>query len=146
MPDQKPSAAPSEVKASDDVDNSTIIDYDGKLIVVGAMVVVPGSEEYGAGRVDSINSIGDNEGRPPTVFVRWPDEPGLEHFDCNVRDYRQEGPSGPYVYVCAELRVTDQAEQEQALDEAKRDDEAAEKATAISDGVAPASRPAGDDA
>lgn len=160
MPPPNQSDAPSEVRASDDVDNSTIIDGLGRLITAGVNVGAPGFVVAGAavvdvvGRVVRIASIGDTEGEPPIVYVEWPELPGdPEAYSCNVRDYRQEGPSGPYVYVCDDLVVVEQeetdageqAQRDQALADAKLDRDAAAGADAMREGLTPPSRPAGGD-
>lgn len=117
MADQKSAA---QFVASADEDNPTIIDGLGKhLIEVGVNVGAPGFVVGGAavvedvGTVVRIASVNDNEGHPPGVYVDWPGE-GVEGYLCSVRDYRQEGPSGPYVYVCGDLVVITAGEQASA--------------------------------
>jgi hypothetical protein len=139
--------------ASEDDDNPTIIDGLQKhLITVGVNVGAPAFVVGGAavvedaGPVVRIASVSDNDGHAPTVYVDWPGE-GVEGYMCGVRDYRQEGPSGPYVYVCDDLVVVveevdagEQAEQNTALADAERDRRAEQDVAALREGVTSPSR------
>lgn len=86
-----------------------IVDVNGKAIYVGAKVrdehPIGGGDPV-TGTISAIHSTSDNDGAPPTVLVTWPGQEELpEELGTDVRDYAQEGPSGPYVYVCDEAEV-----------------------------------------
>lgn len=80
-----------------------IFDPAGNVIAVGTRVRC-GNEPSGV--VVSIDSVADNEGTAPIVRVAWPEGPDQpEPFITGVRDYRREGPLGPYDYRCDDLEV-----------------------------------------
>lgn len=81
----------------------TILDVNSKMIRAGAMVAGDGAE----GQVTEIRSMEDGEGEPPAIFVQWPEWDEPERYLSSVRDYAQEGPSGPYVYVCEDIELVE---------------------------------------
>lgn len=83
--------------------SDTILDANKKRIRIGAPVQGDGDQ----GKVAYILDHENNDGEPPIVEVQWPgwDEP--ERFHCSVRDYRKEGPDGPYVYVCEDVELAE---------------------------------------
>lgn len=80
-----------------------ILDCNGKQIYVGLPVAGDGAN----GRVERIASVGDNDGAPPSVYVQWPEWDEPEIFNCSVRDYRSEGPDGPYTYICEDIELAE---------------------------------------
>lgn len=81
-----------------------ILDCKGQQITVGSKV--DGGDAIG--EVTAIRSVSDNEGGRPVVLVAWPGQEGTpEEWDTRIRNYRKEGPHGPYVYVCDEAEVVD---------------------------------------
>lgn len=75
-----------------------ITDKQGTEIQVGAIV-------QDGGRVAKIRTTDDNEGNAPTVGIEWEPDTEPEFFLTGPRNYRQEGPSGPYVWVCDDVEV-----------------------------------------
>jgi hypothetical protein len=80
-----------------------IIDAENKPIEQGAQI--DGGDGRTVGEVVTIEE--DDEGGNPRVVVAWPGIDPPETFSTHARNYRREGPSGPYVWKCSEIEVVD---------------------------------------
>lgn len=83
--------------------SDTILDVNHRRIRVGRPVAGDGAEGY----VSGIVSMENNDGEPPIVCVQWPEWDEPERYLTGPRDYRQEGPSGPYVYLCEDIELAE---------------------------------------
>lgn len=79
-----------------------VIDAEGRPVKVGSRV---GGDCLSDGEVVELRTEDDNDGAAPTVVVEWPGLDGSEVFGTVPRDYRREGPSGPYVWRCDDIEV-----------------------------------------
>lgn len=74
-----------------------ILDANGRDLSVGAIV------DDGQGGTGKVVEFVDADEWGWRVAVQWEGEDDTERFPTSPRDYRREGPNGPYVLRCDDV-------------------------------------------